>query len=143
MKIIKLLTILAAVAIFTSCEKDKVIAPDNSPAEIKTYVETHFSGNSIIQIMQDKELISSEYQVILSDLTRLDFNRKFEIQDIESTNALPESVIPTELSTYVKNNFPQAMIIRWELEDRHQQINLNNGLDLVFDKSGNFLRIDD
>jgi hypothetical protein len=60
----------------------------------------------------------------------------------DGTTQLPDSVIPTALLDYVKEKHPENFITDWELENKHQQIRLDNGLSLEFDLDGKFLRID-
>ncbi len=143
MKIYKIAAIFIIALILTSCEKDKVLTYENYPSEIQAYVKTHFSDASIIQTTKEKDFLTSEYTVILSDMTRLEFNRKFDIQDIDSNTELPSSVVPGVIINYINNQFPDNFIKGWELEDKHQQISLNNGMDLEFKMDGTFMRIDD
>ncbi len=125
-----------------SCESKTVIDLNNIPAEIKNYVSTHFPENKIIQIIEDKDGLELTIDVTMQDGTFLEFNRKKEIIDIESRTKLPDSVIPTNILDYVNANYASNFIIGWELDDRNQQIKLDNGLDLEFTMNGDFIRID-
>ena len=79
---------------------------------------------------------------MLSDQISLEFNRKNQIIDIDGKTALPNSVIPEKIRQYVTANYPTNVITDWELDDRNQQIQLDNGLDLEFTMNGDFIRID-
>lgn len=79
---------------------------------------------------------------MLSENINLEFNRKNEIIEIDGLTELPSSVIPEKLRQYVINNYPSNLITDWELDDKNQQIELDNGLDLEFNMNGDFLRID-
>lgn len=141
-----LLTIIVLLSIsLTSFAQDKVIPEGKLPKEIRSYVKTHFPSNSILQASIDDELFSKSYELILSDNISLDFNSKNKITDIESKSKskLPDSVIPKRILEYTKTNYPNNVIISWELDDRNQQIELDNGLDLEFNMAGDFLMIDD
>lgn len=72
----------------------------------------------------------------------MEFNRKNDINEISSISQLPDSVIPEKIRQHTAANFPDNVIIGWELDDRNQQVKLNNGLELEFTKSGDFLRVD-
>lgn len=127
----------------TSCDREKVLSTSEIPAEITEYASTHFPNNAILQVVEDVDGLSKTYNVILKDNISLEFNRKKEIKDIDGTTKLPESVIPLEIARYVTANFPNNLITDWELEDKHQQVGLDNGLDLEFTLKGDFIRIDD
>jgi len=125
-----------------SCQKDELIPVAEAPSAVAEYLNQHFSGQSILQITKDKDGFTKTYDVILDGGITLEFNRKFEIIDIDGTTQLPDSVIPTALLDYVKEKHPENFITDWELENKHQQISLDNGLSLEFDLDGKFLRID-
>lgn len=146
MKINKLiqLSILAA-SIFigaTSCEKDKLMTPNDLPNEIKNYINSHFPNNAILQVIKEKDGISKNYDIILANNINLEFNGKKEITDIDGSEKLPNSVIPTKILDYVTTNYPDDIITDWSLDDKNQSIKLNNRLELEFNKKGDFLRID-
>lgn len=127
---------------FTSCAQDKIITSDKLPEQIITYVETHFPDNSIIQASFDRELFSKSHEVILKDNIKLDFNSKNKVTEIEGNSKLPDSVIPKQILEYVKKNYNNNVIIKWEIDDKKQQVKLDNGLELEFNMKGDFLRID-
>ncbi len=126
----------------TGCDKEKVINNDELPSEIKSYISTHFPNHTIVQVVKDKDGFTKTYDVNLSGNIQLEFNRKKEIIDIDSDTQLPDSVIPEKIRAYVSTNYPENVITDWELDDKNQQIELDNGIDLEFNMDGEFLRID-
>ncbi len=127
---------------FSSCDEETIKPVSELPSEIKSYIATHFPNNSVLQVVEDKDGLTKHYSVLLSDSINLDFNRKKEIIDIDGMKQLPNSVIPEKMLQYVTTNFPSNYITDWELEDKNQQIQLDNGLDLEFKMNGEFIRID-
>ncbi|MDT4872912.1 putative beta-lactamase-inhibitor-like, PepSY-like [compost metagenome] len=80
--------------------------------------------------------------MILEGNITLEFNKKHQVTSIESRNALPDSVIPEKILSYIKATYPDNHILQWELDDNRQQVELDNKLELEFNKAGDFLRID-
>ncbi len=136
------LVAIALTVSLISCAKDEVIPVSELPAEMKVYISTHFPSNTILQVVKDVDGLTKTYDVLLSERISLEFNRQKEIIDIDSEIALPNSVIPEQIRQYVTANYPSNVITDWELDDRNQQVQLNNGLDLKFNMNGDFLRID-
>ena len=136
------LVAIALTVSLISCAKDEVIPVSELPAEMKAYISTHFPSNTILQVVKDVDGLTKTYDVLLSERISLEFNRQKEIIDIDSEIALPNSVIPEQIRQYVTANYPSNVITDWELDDRNQQVQLNNGLDLKFNMNGDFLRID-
>jgi|SRR5699024_2101601 len=128
---------------FTSCDKDKVLPSSEIPEEISNYISTHFPDNTIQQVTKEKDDFVVTYDVLLDGNFSLEFNRKKEIIEIDGTTKLPDSVIPEKILQYVATHYPDNFITDWELEDKHQQVGLDNDLDLEFSMEGEFIRIDD
>lgn len=126
-----------------SCFKDSVLPIHEVDPKIASYVATHFPNQTIIQAIKDKDFLHKSYDVWLSDNIYLEFNKKFEIIEIDSEIKLPDSVIPVKILTYVHTNFPQQFITDWSYDDKRQEVELNNGMNLIFNKNGDFKGIDD
>jgi len=140
-KIIAFCTIMLAIA-FTSSARERIIPSASLPGEIKTYIAANFPKQSIRQSITELDGFTKTYEIILDNLTELEFNRKGEITSIDGKIKLPASVISTEIAAYIKSNYPGSFITGWHLDDRNQEIELNNGLDLEFNMNGLLLRID-
>lgn len=123
-------------------KQDKIIAVEDLPVEIQQYVTNHFPNDKIKQAEEDNELISKTYELILDNNTQLAFDSKGKVTDIDSASKLPDSVIPEEILSYTKLNYPENVITDWEIDDRNQQIELNNGVGLIFNMDGEFVKID-
>lgn len=135
--------LMGLVLFFASCDKEKVVSPNDIPANSNNYISTHFSGQRIVQAVKEVDDLKTAYIVYLDNGTRLEFNKSGEVVEIESNAELPDSVIPASILDYVKTNYPNEFIKEWELESTKQDVKLSNGLTLEFDKNGGFLRIDD
>lgn len=145
-KIINNLLVTFLVTIFLSgcaIAQDKVIDKSELPTEIRQYVAKHFPKNKIIQAVEDKELLSKTYELVLSENIKLEFNKKNKIIDIDSKSKLPNAVIPKKIRQYVSLNYPNNSIVSWELERKTQKVELDNELELEFNLKGDFLKIDD
>ena len=137
-------TIFASVTLFLtiSCEKEIITPSDDLPVEISTYLTIHFPKNTIVQVIKDLDGLTKTYDILLSENISLEFNRKKEVIAIDGVTQLPNSVIPEKILQYVNINYPTQFITDWDLDYDNRQIELNNGLDLDFNKKGDFLRID-
>lgn len=142
MKKLSFILMLVSAGFLSACESQKVLAENDVPAAITTYVATHFPASKILQAVKDREGLTKSYDVILEGNITLEFNKKHQVTSIESRNALPDSVIPEKILSYIKATYPDNHILQWELDDNRQQVELDNKLELEFNKAGDFLRID-
>ncbi len=149
---IKIFVLSILLVAFTACSNDDdQVGAENSielsqeqiPAAINTYVSSNFATHSIEKVFKETNANKIEYAVYLSQNVQLEFNEAFEITQIDAQSALPNSVIPQSILDYVATNYPNQVITDWELEATHQEVELDNGLELEFDLNGNFIGIDE
>lgn len=129
----------------SSCDDDRVIPESQLPAAATVFISEFYADQSIIQIVRDfdESRLSHEYYVTLQNLTRLEFNRKGEITEIDGRTAIPSGAVNTALIEKGVSLFPEAFAIGWELESDGQDLHLSNKVTLEFNRQGEFLRIDD
>ena len=117
------------------------ITQEQLTQSITQYIHTNFPGKSLSKISKEKKMGKMEYEIYLDNGTKLEFNNSV-INEIESTEKLPDAVIPKNILAYTKKNYPQNFITEWKLSYNKHKIELNSGVELEFNKKGQFLRID-
>ncbi len=119
---------------------DKPIPADQLPAAAKTFVKTHFKGQTITYAEKD----ATSYECRLSNGTEIDFDRKGNWGTVESNSkqAIPSSLVPQAIQQYVKAKYPKQVITKIDKERYGYEIELSNNLDLKFTKKGQFIGID-
>lgn len=139
-------TILIALAILFSSAviwAGNTYIAEELPKKSKKFLKKHFADQEVVTVDIEKEDDQIKYEVNLANGTSLEFNEKGNVQEIESESKLPDSVIPRKIRKYVTANYPEQVIVEWEIESPNQhEVELDNGIDLEFDKRGNFLQIE-
>lgn len=141
-----LLVIAMFVGGLTATAQEKIITQDQLPKEAMTFVNKHFSGNTIEYAIMEKNYVKSdEYKVRLSGGTEVEFNQKGEWKEINGhLNEIPTEFIDKNILNYVNSKFANTKIVKIEKGDfGKQEVKLSNGLELQFDSKGNFVRVDD
>jgi hypothetical protein len=115
------------------------------PAAAQKILKTHFPKTGVNHIKIDSNIIGSkDYDVILDNGTELDFDNSGNLKEIDcGHNAVPAALVLKPIRDYVANNFKGRKIVGLEINSRSYDVELSDGLDLKFDRSGNFLKIDD
>lgn len=139
------LTLLMAVVLFTTAYADgKPITFEQLPANAQTVITQNFAKENILIIILDKEVFSKEYEVKFNDGKELKFDKKGGLITIDcKSERVPDVFIPQQVLTYVQKNFPNAFIKEWKYDDGQWKAELNNGIELVFNKNYKFVGIDD
>lgn len=113
------------------------------PAAAQTFIKDNFAGQTIKTITTDKDLTGTEYDVLLSGGTTLEFDGNGNWEEIDGNKiALPTSVLPKTIADYTTQNYAGKAIVQIEKDKKGYDVELADGTDLNFDANGKFLRID-
>lgn len=122
---------------FVSC--DRHIPASKLPQQTQTFLAQNFPGTNVLSVERD----GLKYDVYLMDGTSLEFHHSGDWHDVDcQMRPVPESIIPMPIQTYVTTNFPACFVVKIKQERREYEVELNNDLELKFDKSGNFIYAD-
>jgi hypothetical protein len=136
-----------------SCDNnDDVINSDKTaieaaslPASVKAFTETYFP-NAVYKSalkLNTPSLNGSVYDISLSNGYEIDFDANGNWTEIDGGNqAIPTALIPEKINAYIAANYPTLFIVQIENEKTKYDIELSNGIDLVFTAQGDFVRID-
>ena len=124
---------------------ERPITLDKLPVAAQTFLKTHFADLTLAYAVEDPKLVGSEYEVIYTDRTEVDFRSNGEWSSVERKyEAVPASVVPAQIQEYVaKSNFPNQYIRKIERNKYTWEIELSNGLEIKFDRQFNVIGFDD
>ncbi len=145
MKHLFLYLLLPAALLMSSC-MDDVMTRDMAqlPEPARQFVQKYFSQHHISYIKIDRELFSTEYKVVLTNGDELEFDSDGEWKEVEcKRTSVPVVMIPQGVGRYLKDNFPTDSVEKIKRTSRAIEVELNNGLEVIFDADGNFKRMDD
>ena len=120
---------------------DVPVPVDQLPAAIKTFVQQHFPENTLVYAEQDW----NSYECRLNNGTKVEFDKKGEWKkvDCEMMTVVPAAIIPAPIKEYVSASFADSPIIKIEKERYGYKVELANDLELMFNKQGAFMGMDD
>lgn len=125
----------------TMTAQEVVIPKQELPSAISSFVTTHFSGITISTVTKEIKSNKTEYELRLDNGTKLEFNNA-TIQEIEGTVRIPNALVPKKILEYVSKNYPKNFVTEWKIDGLKQKVELDNGVELEFNKAGKFLKID-
>lgn len=144
----KLLTILALVlfAVVPMTARDRVTTDvQELPSSARELITKYYAKVGVNHIKIDSNVFGKkDFDVILNNGTELDFNNDGDLKEIDcGRNAVPDGLVLKPIRDYVAKNFGGKKIVSMDIDSHSYDIELADGLDLKFDRSGKFLRIDD
>lgn len=113
------------------------------PSAITEFIKQQFPNATIAGIEADREHGGLEYDVYLSDGTQLDFDANNQWEKVESMKGVPAFFIPKAIADHVRSNCQNVAITKINKEYNGYDVELANGMELTFDRSGRFVGMDD
>ena len=149
MKKISIIALLALVSLCVSARGKQPVAFQKMPEVLQTEILNNFTEDQVQLITSEKTMPRHhKYVFHLADGTKLVYmsvgKKKIKIQFRQITNpvGVKQELVPENILTYIQETFPNATITLYKRETMKQAIELNENMDLVFDKKGKFIRID-
>ena len=132
------------ISMFACSSKPQVGTFNELPAPAQQFITTYFAQSDIAWIQWERSGMGKEYEVRLNSGVEIEFYGDGSLETNEcKDHAVPDGIVPDAIATYVNTKFPQAFVVKYHIDRREQEVELNNDLDLVFDLNGNFKYIDD
>lgn len=140
-KLLPLLLIAVLGLTFQSCDddKDEAIQSSQLPSNAKEFINQYFPSLQIVSSQKDK----NDYEVILSDGTSIDFNKKGEWTDVDAAlgKSLPTGFYPAAIDSYIAQNFQGLGINEISKDKRGYEVELVTGTEMMFSYDGTFIGI--
>ncbi|WP_338840526.1 PepSY-like domain-containing protein [Flavobacterium ginsenosidimutans] len=120
-----------------------VIKKEALPANAQAFLKTHFGSKKPSYILEDKEILSTEYKVKFANEIEIEFDKKGNWKEVDGNNSkIPKSIVPKKIASYIKENFPKEKVTKIEIGSSGYETKLTNGLELKFNLKENFIKID-
>lgn len=144
-KILFLAVALIASSLTFSASADETIQPSQLPKAARMFIAKFFPTDKVVKAEKDRDIISVFYEVDLSGGAEIDFDAKgrwLEISCKKAQSAVPTPILPQNITVYVNANYPGQYVAKIERKHNKYEVDLSNGIELIFDKDGNFIRVD-
>ncbi|MGH2622299.1 MAG: PepSY-like domain-containing protein [Sphingobacterium sp.] len=145
-KFVKGIFVMAITLVAANAQaQEKAITMAEMPQNAQEFVKKYYDVKSVSYVTLEDEFFSSkEYKVAFADGTKLEFDSKGQWTDVDAgRQAVPAGIVPQNIGDYVNQSFPNNKIVQISRSSRKYEVELTSGLDLDFDRKGNFIRIDD
>ena len=129
--------------VVANADNDKPISVNALPAKAQSLLNQHFNGQKVMLATLESGVISKSYDVVLKNGTKLEFDKKGNLTEIDCKQAtVPANLIPQAIKDYLKDNYAGQSVKKIEIKRNEYEIELSNGLDLTFNKHFQLIDID-
>ena len=110
------------------------------PMSAQLFVKQYFAGATYSRVEKEKDNGSWEYEVLLSDGSKVEFNEKGEWTSVECKySEMPVGIIPTGIAEDIVKKYPDLKPYKIEKEVGGYEIDIP-GYDLYYNYNGMFIR---
>ena len=141
--------LMIAICCMVSCNmvanagNDKPISVNALPAKAQTLLSQHFNNQKVMLATIETGVISRSYDVVLQNGTKLEFDKKGNLTEIDCKQGIvPVKLIPQAITNYLKDNYAGQSVKKIEINKNEYEVELTNGLDLTFNKHFQLIDID-
>lgn len=120
------------------------ITPAQLPASAQTFLNSNFEGQSIRGTWKDKEIFDTDYKVMLTNDTEIEFDEKGNWDEIDGNGkAIPATVLPKAIATYIATTYEGQSATQIDKKHQGYEVELSNGVELEFNAAGKFIKAND
>ena len=124
---------------------ERAITVQQLPQPAQEFLKQHFDSLTVAYVVEDVKHFGSEYEVVYTDRTEVDFRRDCQWESVERKYApVPASIVPKQIAEFVaRSNFPGQFIKKIDRDPYTWEIELSSGLEIKFDMQFNVIGYDD
>ncbi len=140
------IVMMCLVALFTQtarADEGKLIPVTQLPVAAQQWLRLHFAESKVTLAKVENDFLSKSYEVLFADGNHVEFDSKGNWEEIDcKTSEVPEAVIPDPILEYVRDNYPDATVVKLKKDRREYEVDLSNRIELTFDLDFRLVDID-
>lgn len=112
------------------------------PANVKNFLAKYYPKATVAKYEAKNTVVGKKYEVKLNNGAEIDFDKNGNWEEISDKMGVPMSLIPVKIKAYLDKKYKGVKVESIDKEKNKIKVELLNDIDLEFDKTGNFLRLD-
>lgn len=134
------MTACAAVAM---ADNDTPVQVAQLPATAQNFIQKYFNDVQVSYAKQENDIVKS-YEVVFVNGSKLEFDARGDWTEVDCKHGVvPDGIVPRQLRNYVDKNHPGQRIVAVSRDARGYEVDLNNGLELKFNRNYRLIDMDD
>lgn len=126
-------------------DKNTPISENDLPSAAKSFINQFYPGVKINRVTKESSYhnSNSEYEVVFANGQEVEFDTAGNWTDVDAPKGqvIPTGIVPT-IESYVSTNYNGSGINEISREYRGYEVELPNGVELLFDLDQKFIGVD-
>lgn len=134
-------TLVMILSIIPVRAKDKLITIEDLPGKAVTFIYTHYSGTKVEKVEKENRG-NAKYDVIFVNGHEVEFNKEGDWCKVDApdNNTIPSKIIPSKIQGYINSKYSGWGVNEIEKTGKGYNVELVNGVKLIFNKSMEFVK---
>ena len=113
------------------------------PERAQIFLATYFPEAKISLARKEIDVMELHYDVIFTDGSKVEFDRKGNWIEVDCLNQpLPSGIVPEAIEKIIRTQYPEAQATKIERDHREFDVKLDNRVELTFNKDMQLVDID-
>ncbi|MPS72683.1 MAG: hypothetical protein E2590_05955 [Chryseobacterium sp.] len=112
------------------------------PATIKSFLAKYYPKATVVKYEAKSTVVGKKYEVKLNNGAEIDFDKNGNWEEISDKQGIASALIPAKIKAYLNQHYKGVKVESIDKERNKIKVDLQNDIDLEFDKNGKFLRVD-
>lgn len=141
----KFIILLACIFSFqlVMADNDKPVTIEQLPAKAQNFIKQNFPDSKVAFAKKEKEWRDISYDVVFINGNKLEFDKNGEWTELKcKRTGVPEKAVPVQIVKFVKENYPDAQILKVEKDRYEYEVKLSNFWEVTFDLKFNVIDLD-
>lgn len=127
-----------------SADNDRIITEGELPAASQQFIQTYFKGVEVSYAKVDEEFFDKDYTVLFVNGAKVDFLKNGDWKEVDCKyGEVPAGIVPKPILDCVATRFAGRKVVCIDRDRRGYDVELDNGMDLEFDRNFRLIDIDD
>ncbi|WP_084403396.1 PepSY-like domain-containing protein [Epilithonimonas caeni] len=112
------------------------------PATIKSFLAKYYPKATVVKYEAKSTVVGKKYEVKLNNGAEIDFDKNGNWEEISDKQGIASALIPAKIKAYLNQHYKGVKVESIDKERNKIKVDLQNDIDLEFDKNRKFLRVD-
>lgn len=142
-KVILLFVCLFTMQFVAHADNDKPIQIGQLPKTAQEFIQKYFSTDSVSYAKMETEFVDKSYDVIFTNGSKVEFDKRGEWKEVDcKRKVVPAGIVPEAIEKHIKMTHVGQQVTKIERNKQGYEAKLSNGMELKYDKKGNFKNYD-
>lgn len=132
---------------FVACgddDEDKPISESKLPGAATDFLTRYYPDIQVLSVIKDTDDSKVEYDVVLANGHDITFDSKGDWLDVDAPfgQTIPDGIAPAAINSYISQNYSGNGINEIGKENFGYDVELTNGIGLMFNFAGEYIGVD-